>query len=441
MNNHINIRHKIGSFNKQIKVEGDKSISIRCVLLASQAIGKSKIYNLLESEDVFHALKSIKKLGINYEKRKKYYLINGFGLNGFNTNKKININAGNSGTLARLILGLLVNSKKEIKIIGDKSLSMRDFSRVTEPLKKFGANLISKESKLPVKIIGSDYLRPIFYEENIGSAQCKSTVMLAALKTPGVTKIKAKKSRNHSELLFESIKVPIKIFSKGKYDYIEIEGQNSFGGFNYDIPGDISSSSFFLVLTLLAKNSSLLIKKVNINSTRTGILQILNKMNANIKIKNTKKYKGELVADIFVKSTNKLKSFKCPKSLNSSAIDEFLIIFLIAAKAKGISTFEDLGELNKKESPRLDIGIKFLRDIGIKVIRKKNNVKIYGNPNLNLNGKFSMKNFRKDHRVFMMTCIAALTMGGNWKIFDSNSINSSFPNFLKIIKNLGAKIK
>ncbi len=440
MNNHIKISHKIKTFNNSIKVDGDKSISIRCVLLASQAIGTSRIYNLLESDDVLHTLRSIKKLGINYEKRKKYYLIKGFGLNGFNTHKKVEIDAGNSGTLARLILGLLVNSTGKIKIIGDDSLSRRDFSRVTEPLKKFGANLTSRKNKLPVEIIGSEYLRPILYMENIGSAQCKSTVMLAALKTPGITKIKAKKSRNHSELLFKSIKIPIKIFRKENYDYIEIKGQKNFNGFNYNVPGDISSSSFFLVLTLLAKNSSLLIKEVNINDTRTGILQILNKMNANIKIKNKKIYKGELIGDILVKSTKKLKAFKCPKSLNSSAIDEFLIIFLIAAKAKGISTFEDLGELNKKESPRLDIGIKFLRDIGIKVIRKKDNVKIYGNPNLNLKGKFSMKNFRKDHRVFMMTCITALTLGGNWKIFDSNSINSSFPNFLKIIKKLGAKL-
>ena len=440
MNNHIKISHKIKTFNNSIKVDGDKSISIRCVLLASQAIGTSRIYNLLESEDVLHTLRSIKKLGINYEKKKKYYLINGFGLNGFNKKEKVEIDAGNSGTLARLILGLLVNSSGKIKIIGDDSLSRRDFSRATEPLKKFGANLISRKNKLPVEIIGSEYLRPILYEENIGSAQCKSAVMLAALKTPGITKIKAKKSRNHSELLFKSVKIPIKVSSKEKYDYIEIKGQKNFSGFNYNIPGDISSSSFFLVLTLLAKNSSLLIKDVNINGTRTGILRILNKMNANIKIKNKKIYKGELTGDILVKSTKKLKAFKCPKSLNSSAIDEFLIIFLIAAKAKGISTFEELGELNKKESPRLDVGVKFLRDIGIKVIRKNDNIKIYGNPNLNLNGKFSMKNFRKDHRVFMMTCIAALTLGGNWKIFDSNSINSSFPNFLKIIKKLGAKL-
>ena len=162
-------------------------------------------------------------------------------------------------------------------------------------------------------------------------------------------------------------------------------------------------------------------------------------MNANIKIKNKINYKGELIGDIFVKSTNNLKAIKCPKKMNSSAIDEFLIIFLLAAKAKGISTFKDLGELNKKESPRLDIGVNFLKKIGIKTIRNHNNLKIFGNPDLNLKGKFIMKGFRKDHRVFMMTCIAALTIGGDWKIFDIDSINTSFPNFIKKINKIMQK--
>ena len=122
------------------------------------------------------------------------------------------------------------------------------------------------------------------------------------------------------------------------------------------------------------------------------------------------------------------------------AIDEFLIIFLAAAKAKGVSSFKNLGELNKKESPRLDIGVSFLKRIGIKVLRKKNDIKIFGNPKLELSGKFNIKDFKKDHRVFMMSCIAALTLGGEWKIYDKDSINSSFPKFLKIIKGLGAKI-
>ena len=163
-------------------------------------------------------------------------------------------------------------------------------------------------------------------------------------------------------------------------------------------------------------------------------------MNAKILLKNQKKYKGEVTSDIHIKSNKRLNAIKCPKYLNSSAIDEFLIIFLVAAKSRGISTFKDLGELNKKESPRLDIGVSFLRKIGVKVIRKNNDIKIIGNPKLKLNKKLIVKNFKKDHRVFMMSCVAALTLGGKWKIYDKDSIKSSFPNFIKLIKILGAKI-
>ena len=432
----INIKKKISSFKSKIEISGDKSISIRCVLLASQAIGKSKIYNLLESEDVINTLRSIKKLGINFKKINNFYEIQGFGINGFDTSRSISINAGNSGTFARLILGLLINSEKMITIKGDKSLSKRDFSRVTEPLKNFGANIVSKNNMLPVKIIGSKFLRPINFEEKIGSAQCKSSVMLAALKTPGVTKIKAKRSRNHTELLFKSLGIPIKVTSKKVNDTIEIKGISNFNGFNYNVPGDISSSAFFIVLTLLANNSQLIIKNVNVNKTRAGVITILNKMNANILIKNKKNYKGEIIADLFIKSAKNIKSINCPENLNSSAIDEFLIIFLVAAKAKGVSSFKNLGELNQKESPRLDIAVDILRQIGVRVERKFNNIKIFGNPNLNLQGNYLINNFRKDHRIFMMSYIAALVLGGNWKIYDKDSINSSFPNFFKIVKQI-----
>ena len=227
---------------------------------------------------------------------------------------------------------------------------------------------------------------------------------------------------------------------KKNFDLIEVHGQNNFRGFEYTVPGDISSSAFFLVLTLLSKESKLKIMNVNVNKSRTGIIKILNMMNANIQLKKTKIYKGEAVSDIYVKSKNNLKSIKCPQELNSSAIDEFLLIFLVAAKSRGISSFKNLSELNKKESPRLDIAVNFLRKIGVKVIRNKDDIKIYGNTKLELKGKFIMNNFKKDHRVFMMSCVAALTLGGKWKIHDKDSINSSFPKFLKLIKKLGAKI-
>ena len=435
------IKKKISPYNKKIFVDGDKSISIRWALLASQAIGKSVASNLPNSEDINSTIDCLKKLGIKIIKKNNVCEIFGNGLNGFNYKKNITISAGNSGTCGRLILGLLIASKKKIKLEGDKSLSSRDFSRVTFPLERFGAKFFPLNRKnLPISILGSNFTRPINYLENIGSAQCKSSVMLAALNAPGKTIIKAKKSRNHTELLFKNLKIPIKIKKKKNYDFIEIEGKKNFNSFNYKIPGDISSSSFFIVLTLISKNSQLTIKNVNVNSTRIGSINILNKMGAGIKIINKRKYKGEIIGDIFVKSKKNLKSINCPSNLNSSAIDEFLIIFLVASKAKGISHFKKISELNKKESPRLKIASKILSKMGIKTKLRSDSIKIYGNPNLKLSKKILIKNFMKDHRVFMMSAIAALSFGGEWKIYNKSCINTSFPSFIKIAKKLGAKI-
>ena len=440
MANHIFIKKKIKSFNKKISVSSDKSISIRSILLASQAVGISKISNLLQSEDVMNTLKSIKKLGINYSKKGNIYKIYGFGLNGFNIKKNITINAGNSGTLARLILGLLVRIKYKVKLIGDKSLSKRDFSRVIKPLRLFGATIKSKNNTLPIEISGTDFLRPINYNENIGSAQVKSCIILSALNTPGITNINSKSSRNHTELMLKFLKYPIKIKKNINRETISLKGLNQFRSFEYYVPGDISSASFFIVLTILSNNSKMIIKSVNINESRIGIIKILNMMGAGIQFKNKKFYNGEKIADIYIKSKKNLKSVDCPSSLNSSAIDEFLIIFLVAAKSKGISKFKNLGEMNKKESKRLDLAVKFLKLIGIKVERIKNDIKIHGNPKLSLSGSYEIKKFLKDHRIFFLSCITALTLGGEWKINDKDSINTSFPSFLKILKMLGAKI-
>ncbi len=440
MRRHIYINKKIPPYKRTIQVSSDKSLSIRTVLLASQAVGVSKISNLLESEDVLNTLKTIKKLGINYKKKKNYYEIYGFGLNSFNPRNNTVIDAGNSGTLGRLILSLLIKTEKKIKLIGDKSLSKRDFSRVIKPLRLFGAKIKSKNNVLPVKIHGTEFIRPINYLENIGSAQIKTACCFGALNSPGTTFIRAKKSRNHTELLFKYLKIPIKVKSNKEFDLIEIKGLQQYNSFNYRIPGDISSSAFFIVLTLLSKNSSITIQNVNINETRTGLIKILKKMNGKITFKNKRFYKGERTADIFVKSSKILKAINCPSNLNSSAIDELILCFLVAAKAKGISTFKDLGELNKKESPRLNISIKILRMMGIKVLRRNNNIKIYGKPKLDLKGNYHIKNFLKDHRIFMFSCIAALTLNGRWFIEDKDSVNTSFPKFIGILKILGAKI-
>ena len=268
------------------------------------------------SEDVIAALDSVKKLGIKVKISKNYCEIFGNGINGFKYKKNLTINAKNSGTLGRLLLGLLIKSPNKIKLIGDKSLSKRDFSRSTIPLEKFGAKFYFKtKNKLPLTILGSQAVKGIKYLEDKGSAQCKSSVMLAALNASGTTSIKAKKSRNHSELLFKYLKIPTKIKKTKKYDFIDIKKPKKIKAFNYQIPGDISSSAFFIVLTTLANNSTLLIKNVNINSSRIGVITVLKKMGAKISLKNQKSYRGEKISDILIKSSNNLKAINCPSRI------------------------------------------------------------------------------------------------------------------------------
>ena len=436
MKNSIKISGTIEPFKETISVDGDKSISIRWLLLASQAEGKSKAYGILKSEDVLSTINCLRKLGVKIFLNSKYCEVVGVGLNGFKIKKNLTLNAGNSGTLARLILGLLIHSKNKIKLIGDRSLSRRDFKRVINPLKKFGAKFIYKKKGLPLIIEGTNKPKAINYFEKKGSAQCKSSIMLASLNTPGTTIIKAKKSRNHTELFFKNLKIPIKIKRKRDFDFIKVSNVKKLNPIDYKIPSDISSSAFFMVLTALTKNSKLLIKNVNINPSRVGIITILKKMGVNIFLRNKRFYKNEKVANIFIKSSSNLKSIKCPPKLNSSAIDEFLLIFLVAAKADGVSTFKNLDELNQKESPRLKWGSKILNYLGVKNKLTNSSIKIYGNPNLSNNNKIIIKNYLKDHRVFMTSVIASLLFGGKWQIQNSKSIMTSFPAFLKIVRKL-----
>ena len=434
MPNKIVLKKKIINFDKKISIPGDKSLSIRWVLISSLANGVSKAKNLLMSKDVTASIEAVKKLGAKVILRENVCKIHGVGIKGYKYKKNLIINAQNSGTLGRLISGILIDTPYPIKIIGDKSLSKRDFQRVAKPLSKFGASFqLTNNSYLPLTIKGSKNLKPIKFFENKGSAQCKSSIIFGGIKTNGKTIIKAKKSRNHTELLFKHLKLPIKIKKNKNLDIIEISKVNKIKPVNYKIPSDISSAAFFIALTVLSEKSKLIIKNININPTRTGIIQILKKMGVKISFLNRKIYKGELIADILVSSPQILKSLNCPSKFNSGAIDEFLIIFLIAAKAKGVSYFKNLEELNKKESPRLMWGSKLLKMMGIKVITTKDSIKIFGNPHLKINRKIVIKKYLKDHRVFMTSVIAALSFGGEWHIHDKDSIKTSFPSFLEII--------
>jgi 3-phosphoshikimate 1-carboxyvinyltransferase len=440
----IIIKQKVKRFNTTITCEGDKSLSHRGFLLASQTRGVSRLKGVLESEDVLSTINCLKKLGVKIIKKKNQYFIYGNGLNSFKISKKILLDTGNSGTLTRLIFGLLATNTSTNKIIvsGDQSLNKRDMMRIINPLLKIGCNISPKNRKtLPLMIEGTSMPLAQHHTEHLGSAQVKSCILMAALDTPGITTIKEKKpSRDHTENLLRYIGADIKVKKFKNSNLLELRGQRDIDCFNLEIPGDPSSSAFFIALTLLTKKSSLKINNINLNPFRTGFIRVLKKMNANIKILNVKKKFGEYVGDILVKSSN-LKPIKFPNKEISSTIDEFPILFIIASQIKGCSTFLNIEELRKKESDRIkniEIGLK---KIGIKIISTKKSLKIFGDPMKTIKKTLKIDP-KSDHRIAMSFFCLGLLIKGKIKILNFNTVNTSFPKFLVLMKNkIGAKFE
>tara|TARA_B110000263_G_C15293446_1_gene504444 strand:+ start:801 stop:2150 length:1350 start_codon:yes stop_codon:yes gene_type:complete len=436
------IKKKIKSFNKNIIVESDKSISHRSLLIASQCLGISNINNILESEDVKNTIICLKKLGVKILKKNKKYLVYGNGFGSFKKPKNNFLYAGNSGTLARMIFPLLgTQANFKVRVTGDKSLNTRDMKRVIDPLSKIGCSFYPKsKTTLPLTIEGTSMPLAQKHNETIGSAQVKSAILLASLNTPGVTQIIInKKSRDHTENLLKEIKADIKIKKIKKKYLISLKGQKNLYSFNLNIPGDPSSAAPFIILTLLSSNSKLVIKNINCNPTRIGFINILKKMNANIKIINLKKKSGELLGDIIVKSSV-LKSINCPKNLVPSAIDEFPLLFIVSSITKGTSTFAGISELRHKESDRIkniEIG---LNKIGIKTQSSIDSLKIFGNPNITINKKLTILP-RDDHRIAMAFFCLGQLVNGEVEVKNFNAINTSFPKFLLTMKKIGASFE
>ena len=437
------INSKIEKFNKIIKVAADKSLSLRALMLASQCIGISKIKNLLESEDVLNCLKALRTLGVKIIKDNNTYLVHGNGLNSFKTKKKITkIFVGNSGTTARLLPGLLSSHVGKFYLYGDKSMNKRDMSRVIEPLEKIGCFFHpSKKSTLPLILEGTSMPLAQKHIENRGSAQIKSLILLSALSTPGITSVEEKKiSRNHTELFLKKINADIKVKKLKKGNLITLRGQKNLYAFNYTVNSDPSSASFLIALTLLTPNSKLIIKNVICNSTRTGFLKILKeKMNANIKIENLRKISGELVGTIIIKSSS-LRSINCPKEVVPFLIDEFCILFVIAAVTEGVSKFTGISELRHKESDRIKSMERGLNKIGIKTKSSYDSLNIYGDPTIKIKKKLDIFS-NNDHRVAMSWVILGLILGGGVKIHNFETVDTSFPNFLSLIKSMGGKVE
>ena len=438
----VSINKKIEKFDKKIEIPGDKSCSIRAILFASQCIGLSKIKSLLESEDVLNCINSLKKsLGVKIVKKNNIYQIHGNGLNSFKVKKKITkIYVGNSGTFARLLFGLLSTHSGKFYLYGDHSLNKRDFTRVTQPLEKTGAFFYPRNKKtLPLTIEGTNMPLAQKHVENIGSAQVKGLIMMSALSTPGITTIEEKKiSRNHTELFLKKINADIKVKRLKKGNLISIKGQKNLYGFDYTIGSDPSSAAFLIALTLLTPESKLIIHNVLCNDTRIFFLKILKKVNANIKINNLRKVSGELVGSITTFSS-KLKPIIISKDIGKF-IDELPVLFIIAALTKGVSKFKNIGDLKNKESNRLLESKKILVQAGIKCKITKDAMVIYGKDKIEIRNKLILTKAKGDHRICMSSAILALVTGIRTKIKNFETVNTSFPGFIPLIKNLGGKI-
>ena len=437
----VSVAKKIGKFNKIIKIPGDKSCSIRAILFASQCIGISKIKNLLESEDVLNCLKILKhKFYVKIIKKDKAHLIYGNGLNSFRVKKLNKIFVGNSATTARLIMGALSTYPSKFYFYGDKSMNKRSMSQLISVLQKIGCFFYPKnKSTLPLIMEGTSM--PLAQtHENRGSAQIKSAILLSALSTPGTTTIEEEEiSRNHTENLLKKISAGIKIKKLRKGNLITLEGQKNLYSFDYTVGADPSSAAFLIALTLLTPGSKLTIHNVLCNDTRIFFLKILKKVNAKIKINNLRKVSGELVGSITV-SSGKLKPIIISKNIGKF-IDELPILFVTAALTKGVSKFKGIGDLKNKESNRLLESKKILFQAGIKCKITKNSMVIYGKDKIETQNKSILTKIKGDHRICMSAAILSLVTGIKAKIKNFETVNTSFPGFIPLIKNLGAKIE
>ena len=438
----VTLNHKIDDFNKNIEVDSDKSISIRSFLIGSICQNISYVTNVLESHDVLSTINCLKKLGVKIVKKDTgNYLIKGRGLGSYHAKKNLLLNFGNSGTLARLLIGILSTTPGiNVKMTGDRSLNKRSMKKLIFLMTKFGASFHPKKKfNFPLKLNSS--VAPIGIKYNSGvSAQLKSAVILAGLNSYGRTEIFEKnKSRDHTENMILKNKDVIKIIGKTKR-CIKIEGKKSLKPIKISVPNDPSSAAFFTALTLLKKKSSIKIKNVGLNSRRIGFYNLLKRHGANVQFQNIRKKNNEIIGNVYVKSSN-LKPIKAHKDYYVNSTDEYPILFVIAALTKGVSVFHGIEDLANKESNRITEMQKIFRQVGIKSIASKNQIKIYGlnNPNI-IKKKIFIPNLG-DHRICMSAFILASATGVKTKIKNFETVFTSSPSFLKIMKTIGSKFE
>ena len=421
--------------NGYANIPGDKSISHRSIIIPSISNGVSEISNILKSEDVLHTLNAFKAMGVKVEENNNKLIIFGKGLNSLKKPEG-KIYLGNSGTSARLLTGLLSSQKFDTILTGDKSLSNRPMRRITDPLSKMNARINSSNGKLPLKIEGSELISTKI-DLDIPSAQIKSGLLLASLNTKGETIITENKiTRDHTEIMLQSFGANIDVTKNNNKKLIKIIGKKELVSKNIDVPNDLSSSAFFIITALINHGSHILIKNINNNPTRNGLIIALKKMGANILFHNKRLSNNEEICDIEVFSSN-LNGCELGPEIADLMIDEYPILSIAASFAQSPSVFRGLKELRVKESDRLNLILINLQNCGVdcKII----NDDLFINPSKKYNVKNNIIRTDFDHRIAMAFSVMGTKLGP-LEIRDSESINTSFPTFKGEFNRLGGKI-
>lgn len=408
----------------EISVPGDKSITHRALLLSGLARGKSIIYHPLLSEDCLATVRVLEALGVRIEKKKNEWIV--IGPDHLMAPSR-ELDCGNSGTTMRLTAGILAGQTFHSTLTGDSSLSRRPMARVAEPLKKMGARVsLSEDRYPPIRMEGHSPLTAVSHESVVASAQVKSCILLAGLFAEGETSIiEPEKSRDHTERMFKAAGLPMRV----EHNRVSIQGPARPSALDWEIPGDFSSAAFFLAAGLIVPGSTVVIKNVNTNPTRTGLLRVLERMGARIEMKNQRWVGGEPLADLHVES-GRLKGTIIQSTEIPSLIDEVPILTVLATQSEGRTEILGAGELRVKESDRLSSLVKGLSRMGAHIQEKPDGLIVEGPTRL----RGQQVDTQSDHRMAMAFAVASLMAEGETLLEGGESVAISYPNFWEVFE-------
>ncbi|WP_209122605.1 3-phosphoshikimate 1-carboxyvinyltransferase [Alkalihalobacillus sp. BA299] len=417
-----------GGLNGTIKVPGDKSISHRAVMFGAIANGTTTIEGFLPGDDCLSTIDCFQKLGVQIEASGDKVKVDGKGWSGLVEPTEI-LDVGNSGTTTRLMLGILATRPFHSVVIGDASIAKRPMSRVTEPLRQMGATIDGRNNGdlTPLSIRGG-HTSGIDFTSKVASAQVKSSILLAGLQSEGVTSVtEPHLSRDHTERMLQAFGVDVQ--REGLT--VSVKGGQELTSQHIVVPGDISSAAFFLVAGAIVPSSRIVLENVGVNPTRTGIIDVLQQMGANLELMNERETNGEPVADLVI-STSELQGCEIDGDIIPRLIDEIPVIAVLATQAQGKTVIRDAEELKVKETNRIDTVVSELKKLGAKIEATDDGMIIEGPVQLQGN----TVNSHGDHRIGMAMAIAGCIANGNVTVENSGAIAVSYPNFFEHINNL-----